>query len=155
MKWIVYTAVIVNQVTRESVQQVRRAPIFPGTDPALAAERLGGTLLSVQPDVRRAENLRRLTELQAMIAGHPVAEWSPPAEWRRDTPFAFLKPQVAVSRRYRAGRRVVTTSVPPQSPAAANPPAAAPQPAPRRHQQTPPPAVRPIAPANLFRPHPN
>ncbi|HZZ43845.1 MAG TPA: hypothetical protein VFE58_12985 [Tepidisphaeraceae bacterium] len=86
MKWIVYSAAMVNQVTRETTQQIRRAPMLNGDDAGLAAERLGGTLLSVQTDLRRAESLRRLTELQAFLAGHSVVEWSAPAEWSRERP---------------------------------------------------------------------
>jgi len=92
MQWIVYTAVIVNQVTRQAVQQVRRAPVTAGDTPELAAERLGGKLLATQNDVRKAEGLRRLTELQAILSGHDVAEWNPPAEWTRETPRSFARP---------------------------------------------------------------
>lgn len=154
MKWIVYTAVIVNQVTRQAVQQVRRAPIVPGADATLAAEVLGGTLLSIQPDVRRAENLRRLTELQAVMAGHAVAEWTPPAEWRRETPLAFPVPRVAVSRRYRAASRA-TSAGPGRGQGETSRPVVSRTLVPQRRVQSRPAAVRPIAPATLFRPHPN
>lgn len=81
MKWIVYSAVLVNQVTRAMAKQVRRAPVPAGETPALAAARLGGTLLAVHSDAQRAEGLRRLTEMQAVLAGYDVVEWSAPAEW--------------------------------------------------------------------------
>jgi hypothetical protein len=100
MKWIVYSAVMTNQVTRQAVEQIRRAPITGTGEAALAAERLGGTLLSVQPDVRRAEGLRRLTELQASLAGRTVVEWCPPEEWQQETPRSFPVPRVFVTGRF-------------------------------------------------------
>jgi hypothetical protein len=103
MKWIVYTAVLVNQVTREATRQIRRAPIMMGDDPTMAADRLGGTLLAVQPDIRRAEGLRRLTEMQGFLAGHNIVEWTPPAEWCRETPLAFATPCPALTRHPRRG----------------------------------------------------
>jgi hypothetical protein len=96
MKWIIYNAEIVNQVTRQAVRQIRRAPVMNGDCVELAAERLGGTLLAVQTDVRKAESLRRLTELQAMLQGYDVAEWSAPAEWERDTVRSIARPRTTV-----------------------------------------------------------
>ena len=100
MKWIVYSAAMTNQVTRQRAEQIRRAPIARGDNPALAAERLGGTLLSIQPDVRRAEGLRRITEFQASLAGRNVVEWTPPVEWQQETPRSFPTPRVFVTGRF-------------------------------------------------------
>ena len=100
MNWIIYNAVLKNRVTQQDVRQIRRAPVMEGDCPEMAAERLGGTLLAVQKDVRKAESLRRLTELQAMLQGYEVAEWTPPAEWERETPRSMARPMVRQGGRY-------------------------------------------------------
>jgi hypothetical protein len=94
MKWMVYSATIVNQITRQEAQQIRRAPVMDGDVAELAAERLGGELLGVQGDVRKAESMRRLTEMQAILAGYNVVEWTAPAEWCRETPRSVAVPRV-------------------------------------------------------------
>src|SRR4051812_42270050 len=92
MKWIVYVTVL--ERFGRQVQQIRRAPMLEASDAALVAEQLGGRLLAVQRDVRKAESLRRLIELQASLAGDDVAEWSAPEEWQQETPRSLPKPKV-------------------------------------------------------------
>lgn len=98
MKWIVYVTVL--ERFGRDVQQFRRAPMPVESNSHLYAEQLGGRLMGVQADVRKAEGLRRLIELQAILAGHEVAEWSAPDDWERETPRSLPKPRVVGGRMY-------------------------------------------------------
>jgi hypothetical protein len=91
MKWIVYVTVL--ERFGRQVEQIRRAPILEESNGRLVAEQLGGKLLAIQRDVRKAESLRRLIELQRFAAGDDVAEWSAPEEWEQDTPRSLPKPK--------------------------------------------------------------
>ena|SRR5438309_1619493 len=92
MKWIVYVTVL--ERFGRQVQQIRRAPMLDASDGSLVAEQLGGRLLAVQCDVRKAESLRRLIELQSSLAEHDVAEWSAPEAWGQETPRSLPRPKV-------------------------------------------------------------
>ena len=98
MKWIVYVTVL--ERFGHQVQQIRRAPAMDESDANLVAEQLGGRLLAVQRDVRKAESLRRLIELQSSLAGQDVAEWSAPDDWERETPRSLPKPKVVNGKPY-------------------------------------------------------